>query len=83
MSFRSVFIAVVIGFALIVGAFLINRQRPAVETLQPTASLIRASGKCAEWHANQQHSIVHEYELSIHAPEWRGVTLRLKGRAGL
>jgi hydroxylamine dehydrogenase len=35
MSFRSVFIAVVIGFALVVGAFLINRQRPRVETEQP------------------------------------------------
>jgi hypothetical protein len=32
MSFRSVFLAIVIGFALIVVAFLINRQRPNVET---------------------------------------------------
>ena len=31
MSFRPVFIAVVIAFALIVGAFLINRARPRVE----------------------------------------------------
>ncbi len=35
MSFRSVFIAVVIAFALILGAFLINRARPKVETDQP------------------------------------------------
>jgi hypothetical protein len=32
MSFRSVFIAIVVGFALIVAAFLINRRRPSVET---------------------------------------------------
>jgi hypothetical protein len=67
MSFRSVFIAIVLGFALILGAFLINYQRPRVETEQPTAALVRASGKCAECHSQQQYSIVHEYELSMHA----------------
>ena len=67
MSFRSVFIAVVIGFALIVAAFLINRARPREETAQPTAELVRASGKCAECHSRQQYSVVHEYELSAHA----------------
>jgi hydroxylamine dehydrogenase len=67
MSFRSVFIAVVIAFALILGAFLINRARPRVETEQPTAALVRASGKCAECHLRTQYSIVHEYEMSMHA----------------
>jgi hydroxylamine dehydrogenase len=67
MSFRSVFIAVVIAFGLIVAAFLVNRARPRVETDQPSASLVRASGKCAECHAQQQYSIVHEYEISRHA----------------
>ncbi|MBW8867815.1 MAG: nitrate reductase [Acidobacteria bacterium] len=67
MSFRSVFIAVVIAFALIVSAFLVNRARPRVETDQPSASLVRASGKCAECHAQQQYSVVHEYEMSLHA----------------
>jgi len=65
--FRSVFIAVVIAFALIVGAFLINRARPKVETEQPTASLVRASGKCAECHLRTQYAVVHEYEMSMHA----------------
>ena len=51
MSFRSVFIAVVIAFALILAAFLINRARPKVETEQPNAELVRATGKCAECHA--------------------------------
>jgi hydroxylamine dehydrogenase len=67
MSFRSVFIAVVIAFALILGAFLINRARPRVETEQPGTEFVRASGKCAECHARLQYSVVHEYEMSQHA----------------
>jgi len=67
MSFRSVFIAVVIAFALILAAFLINRARPKVETEQPTADLVRATGKCAECHIRTQYSVVHEYEMSVHA----------------
>jgi hypothetical protein len=43
ISFRSVFIAVVIAFALILSAFLVNRARPKVETEQPTADFVRAS----------------------------------------
>lgn len=72
MSFRSVFIAIVIGFALIVAAFMINRRRPAIETDQPNASLVRATGKCAECHLRQQYSVVHEYEMSRHGE--KGVT---------
>ena len=67
MTFRPVFIAVVIAFALIVSAFLVNRARPRVETAQPNADLVRASGKCAECHARLQYSVVHEYEMSMHA----------------
>ena len=67
MSFRSVFIAVVAAFALIVAAFLINRARPKVETAQPTADFVRASGKCAECHARLQYAVVHQYEMSVHA----------------
>jgi nitrate/TMAO reductase-like tetraheme cytochrome c subunit len=72
MSFRSVFIAVTIAFALILGAFLVNRARPKVETEQPTADFVRASGKCAECHARLQYSVVHEYEMSAHAK--KGIT---------
>ena len=72
MSFRSVFIAVVIAFALILAAFLINRARPKVETEQPSAAAVRATGKCAECHARTQYSVVHEYEMSMHAQ--KGVT---------
>ena len=67
MSFRSVFLAVVIAFALILAGFLVNRARPTVETQQPTADFVRASGKCAECHARLQYSVVHEYEMSAHA----------------
>jgi len=67
MSFRSVFLAVVIAFALILGAFLINSARPKVETEQPNANFVRATGKCAECHARSQYSVVHEYEMSMHA----------------
>jgi hydroxylamine dehydrogenase len=67
MSFRAVFIAVVIAFALILAAFLINRARPRIETEQPSAALVRATGKCAECHLRTQYSVVHEYEMSMHA----------------
>jgi hypothetical protein len=67
MSFRCVFIALVIGTALLVAAYMLNWYRPRLVTEQPTAELVRASGKCAECHMNLQFSIVHEYELSLHA----------------
>jgi hypothetical protein len=67
MSFRSVFIALVIGFGLVLAGWLINMYRPRGETEQPTAAFVRATGKCAECHTQQQHSVVHEYELSVHA----------------
>ena len=44
MSFRSVFIALVVGFGLVLAGFLINLYRPAAETGQPTAALVRATG---------------------------------------
>ena|ERR1700757_3087954 len=67
MPFRSVFLAVVIAFVLILAAFLLNRSRPKAETEQPSAELVRATGKCAECHAGTQYSVVHEYEMSAHA----------------
>jgi hypothetical protein len=67
MSFRSVSIALVIGFGLVLAGFLINRQRPVSETSQGSAAMVRATGKCAECHTEQHYAIVHEYELSAHA----------------
>jgi hydroxylamine dehydrogenase len=72
MSFRAVFVAIVIAFALIIGAFLVQRARPRIEVDQPNADFVRATGKCAECHSRQQYSVVHEYEMSKHAA--KGVT---------
>jgi nitrate/TMAO reductase-like tetraheme cytochrome c subunit len=69
MSFRSVFVALTIAFALILGAFLIQRARPRIETDQPNADFVKATGKCSECHSRQQYSIVHEYEMSKHASQ--------------
>jgi hydroxylamine dehydrogenase len=71
-TFRSVFVAVVIGTALLAGAFLVNSWRPAVEVAQPTPDLVRATGKCASCHREETPAIVAEYERSRHAGE--GVT---------
>ncbi len=67
MVFRHVFAAVVIATALLVAAFLIHLRRPALELQQPSAALIRASGKCAECHRRETGAVVHEYERSAHA----------------
>ncbi|MCH7686946.1 MAG: hypothetical protein IH899_09735, partial [Planctomycetes bacterium] len=51
MAFKSVFIAIFIGTALIVSALIINNSRPTIETGgavgQSAAQFIRATGKCA------------------------------------
>jgi hydroxylamine dehydrogenase len=67
MSFRGVFIAVVLATALIVAALLINARRPASERTQPSAALVEATGKCAECHRRETSAIVHQYETSQHA----------------
>ncbi len=72
MAYRSVFLAVLLGTAMIVAALLINRARPSFEVNQPTISLVRASGKCAECHRRETAAVVHEFELSRHA--LKGVT---------
>ena len=72
MQFRNVFIAVFIGTSLILAAVLINRGRPAVETAQPSADFVRASGRCASCHLEENGAIVHQFERSTHSE--RGVT---------
>jgi hypothetical protein len=72
MNFRPVFIAIILATGLIVSAYWINSKRPRVVVEQPSAALVRASGKCAECHRNSQYSIVHEFEMSRHAQ--KGVT---------
>ena len=72
MSYRSLVVAVILASALLVGAFLVQRARPAVETHQPTAALVRASGKCAECHRHETSAIVDQFERSAHAA--KGIT---------
>ncbi len=67
MSFRSIFVAVFLGTALVAAALVLNARRPALETAQPTAALVRAGGKCAECHRNETAAVVVEYERSRHA----------------
>ncbi len=71
MSFRYVFIAVLVSTAIIAAALIVNARRPSVETAQPTAGLVKASGKCAECHRRETEAMVVEYEQSVHAT--RGV----------
>ena len=70
MSFRSIFVALVIGFGLVLAGFLVNRQRPAYETDQASASMVRATGKCAECHANA--AILHRARVRTERPRRQG-----------
>lgn len=72
MEFRSVFIAVIIGAALIVAAFMLNARRPTVDTARQGPEFVRATGKCAECHRHETAAVVHQYETSVHAA--RGVS---------
>lgn len=67
MSFRALFSTIVIATAMLVAAFLLHSQRPAGQVHQPSASFVRASGKCAECHRRETSAVVHEFEMSAHA----------------
>jgi hypothetical protein len=67
MSFRGVFIAVVLSTALIVSAFMLQSRRPRVEVNRETPQLVKATGKCADCHRHETSAVVHEYEMSRHS----------------
>ncbi len=67
MSFRSVFIAIFIGTAMVLAAMLVNAFRPAAELTGPTPEFVRATGRCAQCHLNETSAIVWQYETSQHA----------------
>lgn len=67
MKFQNIFIAVVLGGALIVAAFMLNAARPVEDTAGPTAQAIKATGKCAQCHRQETGAVVHQYEMSAHA----------------
>ncbi len=71
MAFKSLFIAIFLGTALIVAALIVNHARPPLQRGgvggQPAARFVRATGKCAECHRSETSSIVHQFEMSAHA----------------
>lgn len=67
MSFRGVFVAVFLGTAMVVGAFLLHAYRPAGDTAHPSAVFVRATGKCADCHRQETGAVVHEFEMSRHS----------------
>ena len=67
MTFRSVFIAVFLGTAILVAAFVLNSRRPAVDTNRANALMVKATGKCAGCHEKETSAIVRQYERSRHA----------------
>jgi hypothetical protein len=71
-SFFAVFIAVFLGTALIIAAIILHKARPEKQVQQPSAAMVKASGKCASCHRQETSAIVHQFELSEHAK--KGVT---------
>ncbi len=72
MSFRGLFIAVMLSTAMIVSAFVLQSKRPRIETDRPSADLVKATGKCADCHRHETSAVVHEFEMSLHSR--KGVT---------
>ena len=68
-SFRGVFIAVLVGTALLIGAFMLHKARPVREVAQPSPDLVRATGKCAQCHGRETSAVVRQFESSRHAAE--------------
>jgi hydroxylamine dehydrogenase len=67
MSFKSVFIAIFAGTALVVAAMIVQNRRPVAERGLPSAELVRATGRCADCHRQETASVVHQYERSEHS----------------
>jgi hydroxylamine dehydrogenase len=67
MSFKAVFIATTLTVGLIVAAMVLNHERPGADTAQPSATFVRATGKCAECHRQETAAVLDEYEMSRHA----------------
>ncbi len=67
MPFKSIFVAVTIGGALILAALMLNRARPPQEASQPLPELVRATGRCSQCHREETAAIVHQFERSQHS----------------
>ena len=66
-TFRLLFLSVFFGAVLLVAAFILNSKRPVSDVHQPSASFVKATGKCAACHRMETSAILHEYEMSVHA----------------
>ena len=67
MTFRLIFVAICVGTALVLAAYIVNLQRPEAERTLPSAELVRATGKCAECHRMETAAVVHQFEMSSHS----------------
>ena len=67
MSFKSIFISVLLAATLIVIVLIFNANRPEIETAQPSPDFVRATGKCATCHRRETSAIIHQFERSEHA----------------
>ena len=71
-SFRAVFVAVFLGTAIVIAAFLVSSKRPGDVRSHASAAAVVATGKCAECHQRETSAVVHEFERSRHAE--KGIT---------
>lgn len=69
MSFKSIFISVFIGTALVAIALIFNTRRPATDTRQPSPDFVRATKKCTTCHLRETSAVVHQFERSEHAKQ--------------
>lgn len=68
-TFRAAFAAVAVSTVLLLAAILVHERRPERETGQPTADLVRATGKCASCHRRETVAVVEAFDRSVHAAE--------------
>jgi hydroxylamine dehydrogenase len=66
MTFRGVFIALVLSTGMIIAAFMLQSARPRQEVNRTSAALVKATGKCADCHRHETSAVVHEYDMSTH-----------------
>ncbi len=69
MTFRHIFVSIILATAMVVAAFMVHSVRPDLETAQPGPEYIRATGKCAECHRRETSAIVHQFSMSKHAQQ--------------
>ena len=69
MSFKFIFLSVIIATLLVIVVIMFHTNRPQVEIHQPSADFVRATGKCATCHRRETAAVVHQFENSQHAKQ--------------